>query len=150
MKILILRSVFNKDCTIGEVYVNGTFYCYSLEPVDRGLWADMPIRYLEERKVANKTAIPYGKYKVIWNYSYKFKRAMPLLMDVPCFSGIRIHSGNYPKDTAGCIMLGNWTGGSEIKTSRKYTAPMDNLITDAIEQGETVTVEIRGFTGSRN
>lgn len=149
MKILIVRSVFNKDCTIGEVFVNGAFFCYSLEPVDRGLWADMPKRYLEERKVTGKTAIPYGEYSVVWTYSYKFKRAMPLLVDVPCFTGIRIHSGNYPQDTQGCIILGNWLGGSEVKASRKYTTRLDNLITDAIERDDKVTVEIRGFMGSR-
>ena len=148
MKILELRSVFNSDCTISELFVNGTFFRYSLEPVDRGLYADMPLRYMKERKVYGKTAIPYGTYQVVWSYSPTFKRYTPEVLDVPCFSGIRMHKGNYPKDTKACLLIGDWKGGSELVASKKWSDKLDDLVKTAYENGEEVWLEVRGFCGS--
>ena len=100
MKIIIDRVYKYPKYTVGEVYVNGNFYCYSMEDTDRGLHVDMPMRYMRERKIYGETAIPCGTYEVIIDYSPKFKKYMPhvlfrndedKLVEVPCFSGIRIH-----------------------------------------------------------
>ncbi len=100
MKILIDRNYKYPKYTVGEVYVNGTFFCYSMEDIDRGLHTDMPMRYFKERKVYGETAIPCGVYEVIIDWSPKFKKYMPHVMwrnadgklvEVPGFSGIRLH-----------------------------------------------------------
>ena len=57
-------------------------------------------------KVQDETAIPSGRYEVILNMSNRFKKYMPLLLNVPNFSGIRIHAGNTKEHTEGCILVG--------------------------------------------
>jgi hypothetical protein len=107
MELKLVRDEFTDQSTSGKLYVDGTFQCFCLED---------PIR---EHKVAGDTAIPYGKYAVIVSWSNRFHRLMPLLVDVPGFSGIRIHSGNTSADTEGCILVGrtrapNWVGESRM------------------------------------
>lgn len=95
MNILLLRKDFTEESTIGDFLINEEFFCYSLEDAVR-----------EGKKVYGKTAIPEGRYKVVINQSIRFKRAMPLLLEVPNFDGVRIHNGNTAEDTEGCILLG--------------------------------------------
>lgn len=94
MEIKVIRKEFTENSTIGEMSIDGEFFCYTLE--DR----------IREVKVYGETAIPYGRYKVNITMSNRFKRMMPLLIDVPGFEGVRIHNGNTDKDTHGCILVG--------------------------------------------
>ena len=52
--------------------------------------------------------IPEGKYNVKWTYSPRFKGEYATLYNekVPEWRRILIHSGNYPKHTEGCLLLG--------------------------------------------
>ena len=151
MKILIDRNYKYPKYTIGEVYVNGNFYCYSLEDTDRGLHVDMPMRYFKERKVYGETAVPCGVYEVIIDWSPKFKKYMPHVMyrnadgklvEVPGFSGIRIHSLATSKDTLGCIGFGDWNGGDRLINSRAITANLVDRIQKARNEKEKVVLEI--------
>jgi hypothetical protein len=65
------------------------------------------------------TAIPYGTYNVILSMSNRFKRVLPLLLYVPEFSGIRIHSGNTADDSLGCILVGENKQVGKVLNSRK-------------------------------
>jgi len=94
MKLLLKRTTRTNKSTIGELFIDGKFECYTLEDVER------------EVKVYGKTAIPKGTYKVIINPSNRFKRLLPLLLKVPNFEGVRIHPGNTAENTEGCILLG--------------------------------------------
>jgi hypothetical protein len=96
MELIINRRVFTGDSTIGEFLVDGQFFCYVLEDIVRESGV----------KIAGKTAIPEGRYRVIIDQSARFGRAMPHILDVPGFEGIRIHAGNTAKDTEGCPLLG--------------------------------------------
>ena len=97
MKILLKRIFKGEDYTIGNIYVNGQYFADSLEDTVRDV------------KIKGKTAIPAGKYLILMTYSNRFKKIMPLLIDVPGFEGVRIHSGNTPEDTEGCILVGKNT-----------------------------------------
>lgn len=94
MEIKVIRKEFTDKSTIGEMFLDGEFFCYTLEDVIR------------EVKVYGETAIPYGRYKVIVNMSNRFKVLMPLLIDVPGFEGVRIHKGNKAIETHGCLLVG--------------------------------------------
>jgi Family of unknown function (DUF5675) len=132
MKLVLIREIFTHESTIGVLSVDGKFECYTLEDRVR------PV------KVAKKTAIPMGTYKVIVDYSNRFRRDMPHVLDVPNFKGIRIHSGNTAADTEGCILVGQIKGKNYIGGSRLAYKPLFKKINDAFQQKEEITIEIRG------
>ena len=119
MLITLKRNDLQDDYTMGWLYINGDYFCDTLEDTDRMLYNDMAVTEIAKKKVAGKTAIPYGRYAVKMTFSPRFQRIMPLVCDVPCFDGVRIHAGNTAKDTAGCILLGERAGGGLLKNSRK-------------------------------
>ncbi len=104
--------------TISKLFINDKFECYVLEDTDRGLSKDMSLSKILSIKVPSQTAIPSGTYNVIIDFSNRFKCEMPLIQNVPGYEGIRIHSGNYPKDTEGCLLLGTQLGVDEVLFSR--------------------------------
>lgn len=97
MELVLNRIQLDPDVTIGELLIDNEFECWICEDVVRP--ADAP-------KVHGKTAIPYGRYRIIVNPSNRFKRLLPLLLNVPNFEGIRIHPGNTAEDTEGCLLPG--------------------------------------------
>lgn len=117
MKLTLKRSEYNKTNTIGDLFIENNFYCHTLEDVDRELDQNIPESI--EKKIYGETAIPKGTYKVILSYSPRFKRTLPLLLNVPGFSGIRIHPGNTEADTLGCILVGTKTLDQQVFNSRK-------------------------------
>lgn len=128
---LKLKRIFRGDkYTIGRLYIDGDYYCDTLEDTDRGLSSDMSEEEIKRIKVYGRTAIPKGTYKVEVTYSPKFKRHLPILLGVKGYTGIRCHSGNTPEDTLGCILVGfNKVKGQVINsrvTSDKLTALLRN------------------------
>jgi hypothetical protein len=107
MQITVKRLHKTNTSTIGELLIDGIFQCYTLEDTER------PV------KIKNETAIPKGTYKVIINQSNRFKRLLPLLLNVPNYEGVRIHSGNTNHDTEGCILVGQTRGDNYVGQSRK-------------------------------
>ena len=107
MQITVKRLYKTDTSTIGELLIDGVFECFTLEDIER------PV------KIKSETAIPRGTYKVIINQSNRFKRLLPLLIDVPGFEGVRIHSGNTNHDTEGCILVGQTRNKNYIGQSRK-------------------------------
>ena len=107
MEIKVVRLVLNGKSTLGKMYVNNTFFAYTCEDTVRELGADC------KGKVLHETAISYGRYEVILSFSNRFQKYLPLLLNVPCFEGIRIHGGNTAADSEGCILVG---GEGDLKT----------------------------------
>jgi len=92
--------------TPGRLSIDGVFECFTLEDVIRA------------EKIAGRTAIYPGRYEVILNFSERFGRLMPLLVNVPYFTGVRIHCGNTDADTKGCILVGRSRQTDRINESR--------------------------------
>lgn len=134
MKLKVERLWPKQSYTVGRLYVNGEFFCNTLEDVVR----DLP----KEQKVYAQTAIPPGTYKVVYNYSPKFKRKLPRLLDVPYFEGILIHPGNTAADSAGCILVGNNSAVGRLSNSRATSDRLNALIEEAQDKGEDITIEI--------
>ena len=133
MKITVARKIFNEECTIGEMSIDGTFFAHTMEPVYRNLQGDC------SKKIFAKTAIEKGNYKVIVNYSNHFGKKLPYILDVKCFDGVRIHGGNKPADTEGCILIGNNTNGVDFIGG---CAEDVQKITDLIQSAGTADLEI--------
>lgn len=134
MKLRVERLWKKPAYTVGRLFVDGKFFCNTLEDTVRDL--------SNEKKVYGKTAIPYGEYKVVYNWSPKFGRNLPRLLNVPAFEGILIHPGNTADDSAGCILVGRNTGVGRLTESRYTSDKLNVLIEDAQRRGESITIEI--------
>ena len=138
MEIKLVRIAFKETYTIGKLYVDGKYVCDTIEDKDRGLDDSMSAKEILKRKVKGQTAIPTGHYVINITYSPKYKRMMPLLLDVKGFSGIRIHSGNTAKDTEGCLIVGkNKKVGMVLESRDTYQRLFEMM------QGEkNITIDI--------
>ena len=143
MEILIERKYKKRDYTIGKVYINGEYFCDSLEDTDRGLTQVMSLAEIKEVKEYGCTAIPTGRYPIAYTYSPRFKKHLPLLLNVPAFEGVRIHSGNTHKDTEGCILLGENKAVGKVLNSRKTMDEFLRVLKPAIETCEDIWITIK-------
>lgn len=113
-QLRLIRDTFTTKSTIGKLYVNDIFFCYTLEDVARA----------ENVKIDGETAIPTGVYKVAISNSSRFRRPMPMIFTESngyelknkgiSFKGIRIHGGNKPENTEGCILVAFNKGENSI------------------------------------
>jgi len=133
MQIDVNRVQLDSDCTIGEMTVDGVFEAFTLEDVVRPAGAP---------KVYGQTAIPAGRYEVTITFSPHFQRQLPLLLNVPGFEGIRIHPGNVPADTDGCILVGQGRNAKSISASRAAFDALFPKIQAAVAAHEPVFLTI--------
>jgi hypothetical protein len=142
MKLTLKRRFTGKDYTIGSLYVNGEYFCDTLEDADRGLTQSMSLDEIKQIKIPHETAIPTGEYKVIVNLSPAKKRMLPRLLDVPGFSGIMIHRVNTKNDSSGCILVGENKVKGKLINSTGYEKRLVEILTEAQERGEEIIIEI--------
>ena len=151
MELILERKYRKPTYTIGKLYVvlNGVKQVISdtLEDYDR--------IYFGGSKVAGKTAIPCGRYEVVLNnYSPKFGNkepyktlcggCVPLIANVPNFSGVRIHIGNSECDTDGCPLVGKNTVVGRVTDSKAtFTMLMNKYLTPARKRKEKVFITIK-------
>jgi hypothetical protein len=138
MLLEVRREPSANGCTLGSLYVDGEFECFTLEDVVR----EVPELAVEKWKVDGETAIPSGTYRLIVTRSARFKRLLPLLVDVPGFAGVRIHSGNVAADTEGCILVGSQQGDAAVLQSRLAFNGLFPKIQAAIARNEPVFMRI--------
>lgn len=129
MELRVERTDRSGNSTIGNLYVNDQFECYTLEDVER------PV------KIKGKTAIPAGRYEVVINQSQRFGRLLPLFLNVPNFEGVRIHPGNTAADTEGCILVGETKSEGSIGQSKVAFERLFNKLKTASET-EKIFIEI--------
>lgn len=133
MKMQLIRTKLLADRTLGTLYAPG-LVLRTLED---------QVRPAYEPKVMHATAIPAGEYEVIVDYSQRFKVEMPRLLNVPGFEGIRIHPGNTPEDTSGCILVGQYFGtDNTVRQSRKAYEELMEILEAAYARNETITITI--------
>lgn len=128
----LLDRKWRKDTyTIGRLYVNGEFLCNTIEDVDRKLNQNMSATEIQKIKVMAETAIPTGTYAMRVSLSPKFKRELVEIVNVPAFSGIRIHRGNTAQDSAGCVIVGENTSKGRLTNSTKYELQITEMVKKA-------------------
>jgi hypothetical protein len=145
MLIELKRDPSTDGCTLGKLFVDGQFECFTLEDLVR----EVPGQPVAQWKIQNQTAIPTGTYKVIVDFSDHFQKQLPHILNVPGFDGVRIHSGNTADDTEGCILVGGQQGNGEVLDSRNAFAALFPKIQAAIAQGQPVQLSISNFQAQR-
>ena len=139
MNLVLKRIALKETYTIGKLYVNQEYFCDTLEDKVRDANKDGK---LDSPKIYGETAIPYGTYKVIITQSARFKRLLPLLLNVPGFEGIRIHPGNSAVDTHGCLLVGKNTEVGKVTNSKVIFNKLFELLTKALKNNEEITIKI--------
>jgi len=111
------------------LFINGKFTCYTLEDKIRTV------------KIKHETCIPAGVYKVVLSLSQRFKVILPLLLNVPGFEGIRIHSGNTIAHTSGCVLVGTSVQENKLLHSKSALYKLLETLTKASKVG-TITITV--------
>lgn len=128
MNIELRRLEIDEDATIGELRINGEWFSWTLE--DR----------VRAQKIKHATAIPVGQYQIAITQSQRFGQPMPEILNVPEFSGIRIHPGNTAADTSGCILVGLTRNGARIGESRRAFEMLMKRFEELGESGPFLTI----------
>lgn len=128
MELLVVRYHKKQNYTIGKLFINGEYFCDTLEDTDRGLSNTMPTSQIQATKRKGTTAIPTGRYLMELTLSPRFGRVLPILISVNGFEGIRIHRGNTHEDTEGCILVGeNKAVGKVLNSAKTENRLMERL-----------------------
>lgn len=142
MELRLERKYRNNNYCIDKLYIDGKYFSDVLEDPDRGLTDTMSLEEIKKIKIKGNTCIPYGTYNITITYSPRFKKNLPLLNNVKGFDGIRIHSGNKPQDTEGCLLPGFNKVKGQVIDSRVTTDKLIAQIQQALNKGEKVTITI--------
>lgn len=142
MELNVKRIARKDGYTIGRLFINNEYFCDTLEDTDRGLISTMQVNEILAKKVKAQTAIPTGKYDVILTFSPRFKRVLPLLLNVKCYEGVRVHAGNTNKDTEGCLLVGENKVKGQVINSRATLEKLMSILLDCEKKKEKVTILI--------
>lgn len=130
MNLTLKRRWLIDNATLGELFIDGEYFCYTLEDKVRDV------------KIKGITAIPYGSYKVVIDWSSHFGKRMPHILSVPNFEGVRIHAGNTAIDTEGCILVGFTKGEATIGKSRDAYDQLFTAFEASFNRNEDITIDI--------
>jgi hypothetical protein len=133
MELSLIRDIFAPQRTLGVLYVDGIKECYICEDMVRP----------KGEKIYGQTAIPEGRYEIKITMSNRFKRELPILLNVPNFEGIRIHSGNHEGHTEGCLLPGKTRNASGVFSSVIATNNLILKIRTALQSGRRVFITIK-------
>ena len=137
---LLLNRIYKAETyTIGKLYIDGVYFCDTLEDKVRDLNKDGDLDDVGEGKVYGESAIGYGVYKVTMYNSPHFKRILPLINGTKGFAGVLIHAGNKPEDSLGCILVGINSIKGKLTTSRVHE---DKLVA-ILKKYKNITLEIK-------
>lgn len=148
MNLTVQRYNSSSESTLGMLFIDCKFECYTLEDEYR------------TQKVKGETRIPAGKYKVelrreggfhsryLQKFGQTFHKGMLWVKDVPNFEYILIHIGNDDGDTAGCLLVGNTANNNNlgkgfIGASTDAYKKFYPKVADALMNGEEVWIEYK-------
>lgn len=155
MELRLRRIALKTDYTIGKLYIDNVYFCDVLEPATRD-YNKNGVFDNGEKKIEGKTAIPYGIYPVTldvrsqkysdfkkYPWAEKYDGYLPRLMNVKTHIGILIHVGNHPKDTAGCLLVGeNKIVGAVVNSTATFKRLMDDYLLPAKKRKEAINITV--------
>ena len=152
MELRLKRFACKPKYTVGKLYIDGKYFCDTLEDRDRSIDNSMTEQEIRTIKVSSETAIPTGTYRITMNVqspkykkraAYKFCNGfVPRLLDVKGFDGILIHIGNTKEDTAGCILVGYNKVVGQVNNSTDTFKKLYTILDTASRKGEKITIKI--------
>lgn len=155
MKLLLERIYTCNDYTIGKLYINGEYFCDTLEDADRGLTQNMPLDEIKKIKIYGETAIPIGDYEITLSIKspkfsnfkrYKWAKLwdgfLPRLINVLGFDGVLIHVANKASDLLGCIAVGENKQKGMVLNSTNTFNKLFPILEDANINNEKITISI--------
>lgn len=151
MKLTIKRTITRNSYTLGKLYIDGVYFCDTLEDKDRELTQNMSVEQIKSMKVPGETAIPKGTYRVTLDVvSPKFSKypfymqtcggKLPRLIDVKGYEGVLIHIADGPKRDSlvqGCIGIGNLSAEEYLMNGKKVFIELYNKL-----KGNNIELEI--------
>lgn len=140
MKLKLQRIALKETYTIGKLYIDGEYFCDTLEDKVRDLNKDGDLEDPGEGKIYGETAIPYGTYKMVLGYSPKFKRFLPRIQGVKHFEGILIHPGNTAADSHGCILVGINNVVGRVNNSRATFDKLYEILEESKQKEFTIQI----------
>ena len=124
MKLKLIRDLDSGNSTIGRLYCEDEFLCYTLE----NTWKD---------NIRRQSCVPLGNYKLSLRnsptFSPRYGHHLVELVNVPNRDYILIHKGNYPKDTLGCILVGSTKGKDAVWSSSDTYNKIYPIISNSTE-----------------
>ena len=143
MEITVTRKYFKEEYTIGKMFLDGEYFCDTLEDTFRGLDQKMTLSQLKKLKVFGKTAIPTGRYEVVSYYWAKYQKVYPWLQEVPAYTGVLIHKGQNHTHTDGCILVGENKIKGGLINGEPYVRKLTKMIQECEKRGEKVFITIK-------
>ncbi len=152
MKLELKRIARKPTYTIGHLYIDGTYFCDTIEDTDRDLNRN-GIFDGSERKIHSETAIPNGTYEITMkvtspkfslkaDYKWWPQARLPRLLNVPHFEGILIHAGSTERSSAGCIIVGCNTIVGRVTQSMETCKKLYPILKAASDRSEKITIWI--------
>lgn len=150
LTLTLKRIAKRPTYTIGRLYINGEYFCDTLEDTDRGLSQSLPASVNKAKKLKGRTAIPTGKYRVTLQIQsprfskiafYNFCNGyLPRLINVPAFDGVLIHVGNDDTDTDGCILVGENKAVGKVLNSRETFLRLYSILNENKDKNIYITI----------
>lgn len=153
MKILVNRFYKGPQYTIGRLYIDGVYFCDTLEDVDRKLTQGMSDAMIRSIKIPNETAVPSGTYQItLKTFSPKFGSRpfykevcngyLPRLLNVKGFDGILLHAGSNKDHTSGCLLVGKNTIVGQLTDSQNTFKELYRRLKEADDRNEDISITI--------
>lgn len=152
MEINLIRLYRKPSYTIGKLYINGKYFCDTLEDRDRFMFNSMDIEEIKRIKVSDETAIPMGTYILnLDTISNKFSKypfymdtcngKLPRILNVKGFEGILIHCGATKDNTSGCVLVGENKKVGQLINSKETFTRLYAVLNESKNEEITITIQ---------
>jgi len=128
-KVVINHTHSFAEGIVGELFVNGSFVCYTLE-----------LAWLWNEK--DKSCVPPGAYRAFLRTDHKDNWRIQLEGVPGGRQAVQIHIGNFPRDIKGCVIVGTSFSPDAVHDS---AAAYEKLKSAYRQSPGPISVEFKGI-----